>query len=86
MMLMTANVFARGPARTWPSAPARAPRATQTQASAPASCVRLPATVPASATRVRSQTRPQRRVSQNEDLVDEIIIAVMSLAALLYAG
>jgi hypothetical protein len=85
-ILMTANAFAQGPPRTAPCTPARSLTTVRAPASAPAPFLRHQGIVQTVAGGGRAQTRPRQPLSQKEERIDEIVIAVVALAVLLHAG
>jgi len=84
-ILMTADAFAQGPTRTVPCTPTHTSTPVRAPASAPTPFFRHPGIVGVGAAGVRPQIR-RRPITQPEDRIDEIFIAVFALVVLLHAG
>ena len=84
-ILMTADAFAQGPGRTVPRAATHSATTVQTRLIRPEPSVGHRGIVPATRfTPPRMRTR--RPVSQREEGIDQVVIAVVALTVLLCAG
>jgi hypothetical protein len=86
-ILMTANAFAQGPEGTVPRAATHSATTVQTRLISPERSVGHRGILPGPATRFTPpRMRTRRPVSQKEERIDQIVIAVVALTVLVCAG